>query len=165
MGALLALLVGCGGLVAYEFWPWRGLALAGSPASSQTALRQETIWLEQGDKRHPIQAEIADTDTSRQIGLMYRDTMADDAGMLFVYPQTKDVTMWMENTYVSLDMLFLDPDGTIHAIATDTEPLSRAHIESFGPVRGVLELKAGTVKRLSLAKGGRIRARALGNAG
>jgi uncharacterized protein len=165
MVALLAVLLGAGGLVMYEFMPWRGLAIAGSTTGKQTGLRQETIWIEQGDKRHPIQAEIADTDASRQIGLMYRDSLADDAGMLFIYPETQDVTMWMENTYVSLDMVFLDPDGTIHSIARDTEPLSRAHVDSHGPVRAVLELKAGTAARLGLAKGGRVRARGLGNAG
>jgi uncharacterized protein len=163
--ALLAVLLGVGGFVIYEFLPWRGLAVAGANSAAQTGMRRETIFIEQNGERHPIQAEIADTDQSRQIGLMYRNSLADDAGMLFIYPETQEVTMWMENTYVSLDMVFLDPDGTIHAIAADTEPLSRAHVESHGPVRGVLELKAGTAARLGLAKGGKVRARALGNAG
>jgi uncharacterized protein len=164
--ALLAVILGAGGFVIYEFLPWRLGAAVTQPASAQqnTGLKLETLWIENGDKRHLFHVEIADNDQSRQVGLMFRKDLADDAGMLFIYPQDKEIAMWMENTYVSLDMLFLNADGTIHTIAHDAEPLSRAVISSHGQVRGILEVKAGTARRLGLTNGLRVRAPSLGNA-
>lgn len=87
---------------------------------------------------------------------MFRETLAPDAGMLFIYPGRSRVSMWMKNTYVSLDMLFLDKDGTILHIAERTVPGSTAVISSRFRVKAVLEVVAGTVARLGLGEGDRV---------
>ncbi len=155
--ALLALILGVGGFVTYELAPWKWLSTEVT-AGSASHMRTEMIWIESGDQRHRIQAEIAGTERDRQIGLMFRKSLADDSGMLFIYPKVQEISMWMENTYVPLDMLFLNADGTVHSIARDAEPLSRAAINSDGPVKAVLELKAGTASRLGLIPGNRVHA-------
>ena len=95
-------------------------------------------------------AEIADTEELRTRGLMFRHFLPEDKAMLFDYEQPRPVAMWMKNTNISLDMLFIREDGTIAAIAEDTVPQSLDTISVQEPVRGVLELAAGTVKRLGL---------------
>ena len=95
-------------------------------------------------------AEIADTEELRRRGLMFRHRLPEDQAMLFDYGRPRPVAMWMKNTNISLDMLFIREDGTIAAIAQDTVPQSLDTISVQEPVRGVLELAAGTVKRLGL---------------
>lgn len=95
-------------------------------------------------------AEIADTEELRQRGLMFRHRLPEDNAMLFDYGRPRPVAMWMKNTNISLDMLFIRADGTIAAIAENTVPQSLDTISVQEPVRGVLEMAAGTVKRLGL---------------
>jgi uncharacterized membrane protein (UPF0127 family) len=76
--------------------------------------------------------------------------------MLFDFERAEPVTMWMKNTYLPLDMLFIRPDGTVSRIAADTEPLSTAIIPSGGPVSAVLELNAGTAAKLGIQVGDRV---------
>ncbi len=78
---------------------------------------------------------------------MFRDSLDEDRGMLFDFGRSAPVTMWMRNTYIPLDMVFIEDDGTIARIVANTEPLSDAVIGSGGPVRAVLELAAGTSAR------------------
>ena len=87
---------------------------------------------------------------------MYRRTMAPDHGMLFDFEAVAPVAMWMKNTYLPLDMLFIRADGTIARIAADTEPLSTKVIPSGEPVLSVLELNAGTAARLGIHAGDRV---------
>ena len=87
---------------------------------------------------------------------MFRRTLAPDAGMLFDFEREQMVSMWMKNTYLSLDMLFVRADGIIHRIEASTEPLSERSISSGAPVRAVLELNAGTAARLGLRPGDRL---------
>ena len=101
-------------------------------------------------------AEIADTEELRQRGLMFRHLLPDDKAMLFDYGQPRPVAMWMKNTNISLDMLFIREDGTIAAIAENTVPQSLDTISVQEPVRGVLEMAAGTVKRLGLKQNDRV---------
>ena len=100
--------------------------------------------------------EIAGTAAQKSRGLMFRREMADDAGMLFPYRRNQVVTMWMANTYLSLDMLFIEADGRIARIEENTIPVSREVISSRTRVRGVLELKAGTARKLGIAVGDRV---------
>src|SRR3546814_13522615 len=86
---------------------------------------------------------------------MYRDHLAADAGMLFVYSQPRRVSMWMKNTLIPLDMLFIAPDGRIESIVKRAVPHSLATISSRGKVRAVLELNGGTVDRLGIRPGDR----------
>ena len=106
--------------------------------------------------RHQFQVEVARNDAERAQGLMYRRSLAPDRGMLFDFGRLEPVSMWMQNTYVSLDMLFIRPDATVARIAENTEPLSTRTIASGEPVLSVLELVAGTAKRLGLNPGDRV---------
>jgi len=106
--------------------------------------------------------ELALTPDQRAIGLMYRPSMAADHGMLFRFDQTRPVLMWMKNTPLSLDMLFIDDAGTVVGVAADTVPLSEAIVSSPGPVRYVLELNAGTARKHGIAVGDKARHRAIG---
>jgi hypothetical protein len=101
-------------------------------------------------------AEIADTEELRQRGLMFRHLLPEDKAMLFDYGKPRPVAMWMKNTNISLDMLFIREDGTIAAIAENTVPQSLDTISVQEPVRGVLEMAAGTVKRLGLRPNDRV---------
>lgn len=100
----------------------------------------------------PFQIEIADDDAEREAGLMFRQTMPDDRGMLFVFPETEGVGFWMKNTPMPLDLLFIGQDGRIKAIR-EGEPQSEAVIAPNEPVRFVLELKAGTAARENIKEG------------
>ncbi|WP_245410392.1 DUF192 domain-containing protein [Dichotomicrobium thermohalophilum] len=119
-------------------------------------LRVEPVVLVTETGRHTINAEIADTPGTRATGLMFRRSLDDDAGMLFIYDEPQNITMWMKNTYISLDMIFADASGTIIRIARDTEPFSTDIIEAGGPAKVVLEVAAGTAQRLRLKRGDRL---------
>jgi uncharacterized membrane protein (UPF0127 family) len=104
-----------------------------------------------------FEVEVVDDDESRSKGLMFRKSMADDHGMLFDFRREEPVYFWMKNTYLPLDMIFIRADGTIRSIATDATPLSEATISSKGAVRFVLEVNAGTAKRLGWKAGDTVR--------
>ena len=106
--------------------------------------------------RYPFRVELATTPRQRSQGLQDRRRLAADAGMLFDFGRLQPVAMWMKNTYVPLDMIFIADGGRIVSIARDTEPQSLAIIESAGLVRGVLEVRAGTAARLGIAPGDRV---------
>jgi uncharacterized membrane protein (UPF0127 family) len=107
--------------------------------------------------------ELALTPENRATGLMDRQSMAADHGMLFRFDQTRDVLMWMKNTPLSLDMLFIAENGRIARIAENTVPFSETIIPSGSPVRYVLELNAGTAAKTGVAVGDRVRHRVIGN--
>ncbi|MGH6763204.1 MAG: DUF192 domain-containing protein [Phyllobacterium sp.] len=100
--------------------------------------------------------EIADTNEERARGLMHRVDFPDDRAMLFIFDQTRDVMMWMQNTPTALDMVFISENGVVSAIAPDTKPLSEAIVSSQGPVRFVVELKAGTASKRGIEIGNRL---------
>lgn len=130
------------------------------PVSAQETFSQEPLTIETADgTQHKFTAELALTAGQRQQGLMYRKTMAADAGMLFDFGIDRDVTMWMRNTILALDMLFINRDGTIRHIHQNAVPYSESIIGSGGPVRFVLELNAGTVAKLGIKAGDRVTSR------
>ena len=90
---------------------------------------------------------LAETSTQRAQGLMFIEQMDEMEGMLFTYPEPVGMTMWMKNTYIALDMLFIRLDGSISNIARNTTPLSTSRISSSEPVPMVLELNAGFTER------------------
>ena len=104
-------------------------------------------------KRHVFQVEMALAPDQQTTGLMFRTKVADDGGMLFDWGVERPSQMWMKNTLVPLDMLFISADGHIHSIAEHTVPQSLAVIDSRGPVRATLELADGTAARLDLRVG------------
>jgi|SRR5882724_1076186 len=103
-----------------------------------------------------FRVEIARTDTEREQGLMYRDKLAPDAGMLFFYPTDRPVAFWMKNTLIPLDMIFIKRDGTVLSIAERTVPFSEASIPSGEPVAAVLEVNGGTASHLGIKPGDRV---------
>lgn len=137
------------------------VALPGGPALAQAAAKATTAATEpltiatQGGARR-FAVEVMRDDAGRSRGLMFRRHMAPDHGMLFDFERTEPVTMWMKNTYLPLDMVFIRADGTVARVAADTEPLSTAIIPSNEPVLAVLELNAGTAARLGIKPGDRV---------
>ena len=139
------------------------LASAGA-ASAQSGFARFAIVplaIHSDGKVHHFKVELALSGRQHSQGLMLRRHIAKDAGMLFVYWPARQVMMWMKNTYISLDMLFIGPDGTIVHIVERTVPLSTETISSGVEVVGVLELKAGVASRLGLKRGDKVTAEAL----
>ncbi len=106
--------------------------------------------------RHAFQVEIARNDAERAQGLMFRRNLAPDRGMLFDFGRVQPISMWMQNTYIPLDMIFIRADGTIARVAENAEPLSTRTIPSGEPVLAVLEVPGGTAARLGIKPGARI---------
>jgi uncharacterized protein len=105
---------------------------------------------------HVFDVEMAVTPGERSKGLMFRSELPEGRGMLFDFVGEGPVAMWMKNTYISLDMMFIRADGRIARIAENTVPHSEATISSGAPVKAVLEVVAGTAKRLGIAPGDRV---------
>ncbi len=105
---------------------------------------------------HVFSVEIADTEPAREKGLMFRKSLPDGQGMLFDFHREQDVSFWMKNTYVPLDMIFIRANGRILRIAENTEPLSTKLVPSEGEVLGVLEVAGGTCHRLGIRPGDRV---------
>ena len=120
------------------------------------AMRRENVKLLTAHGTHVIDVEIADTPQEKAQGLMFRTRLEDNRGMLFAYDTPQEITMWMRNTYIPLDMVFIRADGRILRIAENTEPLSTRLIPSGGPVRAVLEVMGGTTRKLGIAPGDRV---------
>ena len=117
---------------------------------------QQTLEITSKTGVHVFSVELAVTDEERQRGLMYRRSMPEFYGMLFDFKRDQEVAMWMKNTYVSLDMIFIQSDGRIRRIAENTETESEKIIPSGGPVRAVLEVAAGTARMLGIEAGDRV---------
>jgi uncharacterized membrane protein (UPF0127 family) len=107
-------------------------------------------------ERFQFEVEVARTPAERARGLMFRESLADDKGMLFDFGDPQTVAMWMRNTLIPLDILFVRSDGRISSIARDAEPLSDRVMESAEPVRAVLELTGGLTAERGIEPGDRI---------
>ena len=131
-----------------------GLLLLGSVdvASAQAVARIEPLSIVTDTTATLFSAEIADNDELRERGLMFRHVLPQNQAMLFDFGKPRPAAMWMKNTYISLDMLFVRADGTIAALAENTEPFSTQIISVEEPVKGVVELPSGTVKRLGIKR-------------
>jgi hypothetical protein len=128
--------------------------LLAAPALAETAapIRQElTINTDAGPQS--FQVELADEPRERATGLMYRRDMPKGEGMLFDFGEEQPVSMWMANTYIPLDMLFIKADGTVESIGERTTPLSRRSVASKAPVRYVLEINGGLSDELGIKPG------------
>jgi uncharacterized membrane protein (UPF0127 family) len=125
--------------------------LAPVPAQQVQAQGLEQVEITTKNGVRVFDVEMADTEPKRRVGLMHRKELPDGRGMLFDFGRDQPVAMWMQNTYVSLDMIFIREDGTIANIAENTTPLSERSIFSAGPVKSVLEVVAGTAKRYGIA--------------
>lgn len=107
-------------------------------------------------KLHKLDVWIADNDARRARGLMFVEDLAADSGMLFIYPRPQPVAMWMKNTHLPLDMLFVSANGRVHRVVENTTPMSLDTISSDGAVLAVIELKAGSAARMQIRPGAQV---------
>jgi uncharacterized membrane protein (UPF0127 family) len=105
---------------------------------------------------HVFTVEMAVNEHEKTTGLMYRQELPDGRGMLFDFSPEQPISMWMKNTFIPLDMIFIRSDGRISRIAENTEPQSLAIISSGPPARAVLEVIAGTARKYGIAVGDRV---------
>lgn len=129
--------------------------VAVAPAMAATEIERVVIETAAGERVFKV--EVVREEKDRNRGLMYRKRLARDGGMLFDYDPPQDVAFWMKNTYVSLDIIFIDATGKIITIAAKTKPLSLDRIPSHGEARGVLEIKGGMAAKLGINVGDRVR--------
>jgi uncharacterized membrane protein (UPF0127 family) len=120
------------------------------------AAGEQTLEIASKTGVHIFSVEVVDNDADRAKGLMYRRELPEGRGMLFDFHRDQDVSFWMQNTYIPLDMIFIRGDGRILRIEENTEPLSTRMIPSRGPVRAVLEVIGGTSRKLGIAPGDRV---------
>ena len=132
-------------------------------ADAQGALEKLTIVTAKGAKTFEV--EVMRTDEERAQGLMNRRYMPAERGMLFDFKEVQPAMMWMKNTYIPLDMVFIRKDGTIARIAENAEPHSTRTISSGEPVLGVLELNAGISEKEGIKPGDKVQHSLFGTAG
>jgi uncharacterized membrane protein (UPF0127 family) len=127
--------------------------LAGQPARAATF---QPLEIATKSGVHVFSVEMATTEEEKTTGLMYRKELPDGKGMLFDFSPEQQVSMWMKNTYIPLDMIFIRADGRILRIAENTEPLSTKIISSGGPAKAVLEVIGGTAQKYGIQPGDRV---------
>ena len=132
------------------------LPLLSSPVGAAGLIRT-TLYIETQNGLLAFQVDVANTIEQREKGLQHRHAMGPDIdGMLFIYDPPQPATMWMKDTFIALDMIFIDASGKITEIHPERQPLSLTHVHSRDTVQAVLELEAGTAKRLGIAPGDHI---------
>jgi uncharacterized protein len=130
------------------------LVLCGHPGARAASVQPLEIATKSGVQVFSV--EMATTEEEKTTGLMYRKELPDGKGMLFDFSPEQQISMWMKNTYISLDMIFIRADGRILRIAENTEPLSTKIISSGGLAKGVLEVIAGTAQKYGIQPGDRV---------
>ncbi|GAB4522038.1 MAG: DUF192 domain-containing protein [Roseibium sp.] len=136
-----------------------GAALTTGPAAadeSQKGLPVEQLVVTSGDREHVFTVEVASTDRQRAMGLMFREEMDAEAGMLFLFDAEGERYFWMKNTPLPLDIIYIAASGSIVSIAADTVPFSTDAIPSGAPAKYVLELNAGTAAKRGIVPGDRV---------
>jgi uncharacterized protein len=146
-------------------FPFSAWADSPEPTGPQPELpKEKLVIVGHGGAEHVFSVEMATTEDQQTIGEMFRKSVAPDEGMLFDWGFPRPSQMWMRNTLVSLDMVFINADGTIRSIAENATPRSLAVIDSRGPVRATLEIAAGTTAKLDIRVGDTVKQRIFGNA-
>ena len=126
------------------------------PASAAFAVDLQPLEIVSKTGVHTFAVEMAATPEEQAKGLMFRRELPEGQGMLFDFHQEQPASFWMKNTYISLDMIFIRGDGQILRIAENTVPLSETIVPSGGAVRAVLEVIAGTARKLGIESGDRV---------
>jgi uncharacterized membrane protein (UPF0127 family) len=152
--ALGPLMAGVAALLALVLLLW---LTTPAPAAPAVDFDRVELRLDTRTDTHVFEVEVARSPEQRMRGLMYRTVLQADQGMLFLFPADQRVQMWMKNTPIALDMLFIGEDGRVKEVVADSRPFSETLIGSREPVRAVLELAAGTAARLGVQPGNRIR--------
>ncbi len=131
-------------------------APAPSLERSPAGLEQVPLTVRSGSKVHRFTVEVARSPEEQQMGLMNRQSLAPDRGMIFPYDPPQPASFWMKNTLIPLDIIFIRADGTIARIAAQTVPLSLEPVPSLEPVAAVLEIAGGRAAELGIAPGDRV---------
>jgi len=129
--------------------------LLAAPAVAD-ALSKGTLTLETASGPHQFNVEVASTPQERERGLMLRTSLPAESGMLFLYETPQPIAMWMKNTIIPLDMIFIDAWGKVNRIESNAEPFSLDPIPSDGDVIGILEVNAGVAEKIGLKTGDKV---------
>lgn len=142
-----------------------GLFACTTPAGTgaQPPLPKSALVIETGQGQVAFTVELADEPYEIQTGMMFRQTIGEDEGMLFDIGRTRVAFFWMRNTLIPLDIIFIDEQGRIINIAANATPLSEKTLTSQGPARGVLEIRGGGAAELGIASGDVVRHPIFGN--
>lgn len=122
----------------------------------QASAGTEKLKIKSGDKTHTFQVEVARDEATMAKGLMFRESLASNAGMLFEFQDNTERHFWMRNTLIPLDILFIQQDGTIHHIHPQAQPHDETVISSQGPVRGALEIPGGEAAKRGIQPGDKV---------
>ncbi|MEO1205978.1 MAG: DUF192 domain-containing protein [Pseudomonadota bacterium] len=131
-----------------------GDAVAGEARAGEAA--RQVLEIVTSTTTYRFDVEVAETDRQKAVGLMFRRTLAPMTGMLFPYDEASDLSMWMRNTYIPLDMIFIRVDGSIHRVEANTEPHSETVIRAGAQVTAVLEIPGGEAERLGIGAGDQV---------
>jgi uncharacterized membrane protein (UPF0127 family) len=126
-------------------------------ARSSAGLKQVPLTIESSGKTHRFIVEVAETGEQQAQGLMFRQSLAPDRGMVFPRDPPGDASFWMKNTLISLDIIFIRTDGTIARIAENTVPMSLDPVPSLEPIGAVLEIAGGRSAELGIKAGDKVR--------
>jgi hypothetical protein len=129
--------------------------LLAAPAVADAA-NKGTLTLETASGPHQFNVEVASTPQERERGLMLRTSLPAESGMLFLYETPQPIAMWMKNTIIPLDMIFIDAWGKVNRIESNAEPFSLDPIPSDGDVIGILEVNAGVAEKIGLKTGDKV---------
>ena len=133
-------------------------------ASLDKDFARSSLTIESDDgQSHVLNVYLAVEYEQQRRGLMFVRDMPDDVGMLFVYEDSDIHSMWMKNTYIPLDLVFARADGSVSSVIRDTQPLSLDSLASVEAVNYVLELNAGTTRRLNIGRKSRLRVETIGD--
>lgn len=124
---------------------------------SAAGLAQVTLCVTSGAKTRAFTVELAQTSMQQAKGLMFRTELADNAGMVFPFPEPRIASFWMKNTVIPLDIIFVRANGTIESIAENTVPYSTTPVASGEPVVAVLELRGGLSAELGISAGDKVK--------
>lgn len=134
-----------------------GGASSAAPADETGEAALEQIEILTASGAHAFNVEVARTLRQRELGLMYRRSLPEDRGMLFFFDAERPIAMWMKNTYIPLDMVFVSRAGLVTGVARNATPLSETIIPSGRPAYAVVELNAGVADAIELAVGDQVR--------
>lgn len=148
--AVASLLAGCGADAN------AGAVPSPMPTVAPSGLPLVPLQIRSGTRTHNFTVEVARTEEEQARGLMFRNSLAPDAGMIFPFSPPRPAGFWMKNTLIPLDMIFVRSDGTIERIAANTIPHSLQSVESYGVVGAVLEIAGGRSAQLGIKEGDRV---------
>jgi hypothetical protein len=121
----------------------------------QSGLQRVPLTIHSANGTHRFTVQVAATEEQQERGLMFYRSLGPDQGMIFPYSPPQEVSFWMENTLIPLDIIFIRPDGTIARI-TNAKPLDRTPLPSGVPIAAVLEIRGGRAAELGIREGDRV---------